>query len=470
VPATAPLWDLFCRVIDNHGDLGVALRLARQLVQAGQSVRLWVDEPSALRWMAPDLALPETGPVFLASRAQLSSANSWVSANDPGQTSAQVAGRDQEQRQVTLTPASPQQPPEASGITVLSWESANTGGSLHVLPLADIWVELFGCELPEAFVAHGVAQSQTVGKRPLWLNLEYLSAEAYVARSHGLPSPIGSGPAQSWTKWFFYPGFTPDTGGLMRSHAASSEATRQAAPAPAPAPAPATATATASVTPSGSIASLPRLRTTLFCYEPPALPAWLVLMNEAPSLALDWRVMPGRPAAAFQSAMQALDAATKLNPGPSTANAEIDADASTPQALPGGPHQVSWLPHMTQAEFDAELAQADLNFVRGEDSLVSGLRAGKPLVWHIYPQDDDAHIAKLLAFLRWLGAPPSLVHMHLAWNGVSVEAAPALTPAMLAEWQACASAASQRLQAQPDLVAALLDFVAQKQASRAISA
>ena len=180
---------------------------------------------------------------------------------------------------------------------------------------------------------------------------------------------------------------------------------------------------------------------------------------------------PGRPTAAFQAAVQALGTVPKLNVGSSTASTEIDAaDSNTPQALPGGPHRVSWLPHMTQAEFDAELAQADLNFVRGEDSLVSALRAGKALVWHIYPQDDDAHITKLMAFLRWLGAPPSLVHMHLAWNGVSDEAAPALTPAMLAEWQACASAASQRLQAQPDLVAALLDFVAQKQASRAISA
>ena len=47
-------WDLFCTVIDNHGDLGVCWRLARQLADAGQSVRLWVDDASALAWMAPD--------------------------------------------------------------------------------------------------------------------------------------------------------------------------------------------------------------------------------------------------------------------------------------------------------------------------------------------------------------------------------------------------------------------------------
>ena len=51
---------------------------------------------------------------------------------------------------------------------------------------------------------------------PVWINLEYMSAEAYVERFHRLPSPIMSGPLSGQTKWFFYPGFTPATGGLLR--------------------------------------------------------------------------------------------------------------------------------------------------------------------------------------------------------------------------------------------------------------
>ena len=47
-------WDLFCRVIDNHGDLGVCWRLARDLVARGERARLWVDDASALAWMAPE--------------------------------------------------------------------------------------------------------------------------------------------------------------------------------------------------------------------------------------------------------------------------------------------------------------------------------------------------------------------------------------------------------------------------------
>ncbi len=46
-------WDLFCRVIDNFGDIGVCWRLAADLGARGESVRLWVDDASALAWMAP---------------------------------------------------------------------------------------------------------------------------------------------------------------------------------------------------------------------------------------------------------------------------------------------------------------------------------------------------------------------------------------------------------------------------------
>src|SRR6185369_5002346 len=49
----AMLWDVFCKVIDNHGDLGVCWRLAAELAARGDGVRLWADDASALAWMAP---------------------------------------------------------------------------------------------------------------------------------------------------------------------------------------------------------------------------------------------------------------------------------------------------------------------------------------------------------------------------------------------------------------------------------
>src|SRR3954462_8885549 len=46
-------WDIFCKVIDNHGDIGVCWRLAADLAARGAKVRLWIDDASALAWMAP---------------------------------------------------------------------------------------------------------------------------------------------------------------------------------------------------------------------------------------------------------------------------------------------------------------------------------------------------------------------------------------------------------------------------------
>lgn len=346
------LWDIFCTVIDNHGDLGVCWRLARQLRQAGQRVRLWVDDASALAWMAPTAAL------------------------EPG-------------------------------IEVQPWAQASEATTLAALPPADVWIEAFGCELPEAFVAHGVAGRH---QQPVWINLEYLSAEDWVPRMHGLPSPVMSGPAKGWTKRFFYPGFTPGTGGLLREadllqrqQGFDRSAWRQRHAPP--------------------LAFGARL-ISLFCYEPAGLPALLTQLAGSSDHLL---VTPGRPLAAVQRAL-----------------------ADTP-----GPLRWSALPYTDQDGFDEMLWACDLNFVRGEDSLVRALWAGQPFVWHIYPQHDKAHHAKLEAFLDWLQAPASLRQFHRRWNGVEDGGLPALTPAMLAQWGECTLQARAFLLEQTDLASQL---------------
>ena len=98
--------------------------------------------------------------------------------------------------------------------------------------------------------------------------------------------------------------------------------------------------------------------------------------------------------------------------------------------------------------------------MRGEDSLVRALWAGAPFVWHIYPQpEDDAHHAKLHAFLDWLRAPASLRAFHLGWNGIGTGDLP---DADLPAWRDSVRAARQRLRAQAELCAQLIRFVAQK--------
>ncbi len=350
------LWDIFCTVIDNHGDLGVCWRLTRQLRDAGQRVRLWVDDASALAWMAP------------------------TAHQEPG-------------------------------IEVRPWADASQASTLQTLPPADVWVEAFGCEIPEAFMAHFVECAVTTrAQQPTWINLEYLSAEDWVPRMHGLPSPIMSGPTKGWTKKFFYPGFTEGTGGLLRETdlLARQQSFDRAAWRQQHSP---------HLAPGGLLISL-------FCYEPAALPQLLAELVGTPHHLL---VTPGRPLAAVQ------------------------------QALQGMTEQPNWsaLPFTDQNGFDDMLWACDLNFVRGEDSLVRALLAGQPFIWHIYPQDDNAHHAKLEAFLDWIQAPDSLRKAHRVWNGMEAGEWPALGSTALGDLTVCVQAARQRLFQATDLVSQL---------------
>ena len=132
------------------------------------------------------------------------------------------------------------------------------------------------------------------------------------------------------------------------------------------------------------------------------------------------------------------------------------------RGLDTGLARLHTVPRLTQHDYDHLLWSCDLNFVRGEDSLVRALWAGKPFVWHIYPQHDNAHHAKLEAFLDWLEAPPSLRDFHRAWNGIGT--APAHWPgwAEVDRWREVARAARSRLLAQEDLATQFAGWVSPK--------
>ena len=371
------LWDIFCRVIDNHGDLGVCWRLSCDLAARGQQVRLWVDDASALQWMAPGA----------------------------------LQG-------------------EVPDVRVLPWTQPIDPALLASLPASNVWVEAFGCEIAPEFIAACACPSSAGGRfdstsMPTWINLEYLSAEPWVERMHALPSPVQHGPAAGRTKWFFYPGFTPHTGGLLREQDLA--ARRQAFDG------------AAWLQAQGIDARGERIAS-LFCYEPPPLGALLRQLDTA-TTPTHLLVTAGRAARAVARCLE---------------------DENDLQRLSGQREQLSlsYLPHLTQRAYDELLWACDVNFVRGEDSLVRALWAGAPLVWHIYPQpEDDAHHAKLGAFLDWLQAPASLRRFHHVWNGIEAGPLPEIDPP---GWRACVQAARQRLLEQPDLGTQLIGFVAQK--------
>ena len=134
------------------------------------------------------------------------------------------------------------------------------------------------------------------------------------------------------------------------------------------------------------------------------------------------------------------------------------------QCLPAGHRHapslnLRYLPFLTQTRYDHLLRHCDLNVVRGEDSLVRAIWAGRPLIWHIYPQADGVHHDKLDAFLSLSQAPTSLVDYHRRWNADQAMPLPALTQALLASWQDWALAWRERLLAQPDLASQLIAFV-----------
>jgi uncharacterized repeat protein (TIGR03837 family) len=366
-------WDIFCRVIDNHGDLGVCWRLSADLAQRGHPVRLWVDDVSALSWMAPQ-----------ALRAQQGESSSFA----PN----------------VRAPAS---------VQVMQWQDHAQASAPH-----DLVVEAFGCELPEHF-------QQLIAKAPhtVWVNLEYLSAEDYVARQHGLPSPVMHGPAKGATKWFFYPGFSSDTGGLLRE---PDLLQRQSAFDKAQ--------WLQQWSFNKPLADDERLMS-LFCYEPEALKDLLqqLAQGHAPTRLL---VTAGRAQLAVREVLPALESNGLLT--------------------------VEWLPYMSQTEFDHLLWACDMNFVRGEDSLVRALWAGKPWVWQIYPQDDLAHHAKLQALCDKLQMPADLQAFQRRWNQVTTTPLAPLTRAVLDAWGVWSRQTQQLLMQQTDLTKQLIEFTRQK--------
>ena len=126
------------------------------------------------------------------------------------------------------------------------------------------------------------------------------------------------------------------------------------------------------------------------------------------------------------------------------------------------------LPFVAQPDYDKLLWACDFNFVRGEDSFVRAQWAGRPFVWHIYPQDENLHHVKLRAFLqRYAVGFDSLIAFWLNWNGTCMDAMegrhdwPALWSRFQAEHAAIASRADdwqRQMAANGNLASNLLKF------------
>lgn len=379
--ASRPRWEIFCQVVDNFGDIGVCWRLARDLACRGDGrVRLWVDDWNALRRICPATTRLDAGGGVV------------------------------------------------DGVELRHW-----GPAFAPAAPGEIVVEAFACELPPAQLEAMAAQRPP----PVWINLEYLSAEDWVAGCHAMASPH---PRLPLVKHFFFPGFDAGTGGLLREPGLLARRDRFLAAPDGRA---------AWLAARGIAGGGDALCVSLFAYEQPDLPALFECWREG---ARDMRVL-------VPESRVLGDVARALGRGALRAGERVER----------GRLAVHVLPFTDQAGYDELLWASDLNFVRGEDSFVRAQWAGRPFVWHIYAQAGAVHRDKLEAFLaRYLqglsaSAATALAGFWRAWNGCAADGANAAQA-----WSAFAAALPElsvhartwcgRQAARMDLATALTEF------------
>ncbi len=348
--------DIFCNVVDNYGDIGVCWRLARQLVnEHGLAVRLWVDDLASFVKLCP-----EADVALMVQRCRGVEVVRW-------------------DEKTFCMPATPLPQP-------LSRERERVADRPGE-GVADLVIEAFACKLPESYIAAMAAREP----KPVWVNLEYLSAEDWVEGCHKLPSPH---PKLSLTKYFFFPGFTEKTGGLLLER--DLLARRDAFQADAGAQ---TAYWRSLGVPERAAGEV---RVSLFGYENNAidglLRAWEQGAQAVTCLLPEGRSLPQVAAYFGRQAGKAGDVWQR------------------------GQLRVHVLPFVEQERYDELLWACDINFVRGEDSCVRAQWAAKPFIWQIYPQHDGVHLEKLQAFMNLYcmglseSASQAVQGLWLNWN------------------------------------------------------
>jgi uncharacterized repeat protein (TIGR03837 family) len=319
-------WDIFCKIVDNFGDIGVCWRLAKQLQCEHQlNIRIFIDDLHVAKQIIP-----------------------------------------------TLDPTLAQQ--SIQNITIISWHANTTFTNA-----AQVVIESFACELPPSYLA--LMRPDTI-----WINLEYLSAEAWVDDFHAKNSKRGH-----LTRHFFFPGFTANTGGLLREHeivkTKQTLINNQAHPQ--------------DFLKNLGLPANDDLKVSLFCYPHAPITSLLTAMAESKQ-----RISCYVPASSILPSVAKFFERGALQIGEQLTHKNLTLHV---------------IPFLSQANYDQLLNSCDINFVRGEDSWVRAIWAGKPFIWQPYLQTEETHIQKLHAFLNLYysasekNTQESVLALHNAW-------------------------------------------------------
>ncbi|MCB9964471.1 MAG: elongation factor P maturation arginine rhamnosyltransferase EarP [Rhodospirillales bacterium] len=235
-------------------------------------------------------------------------------------------------------------PDLAQHAAIIPWSEA-----LRYTDTADLVIEAFACDLPDRVLT--AMMKRTIP--PVWIDLEYLTAEKWADTCHAIPS---THPMTGLKKTLFFPGFTPLTGGLIRERDLIAHRNR-------------------------------------FQNNPQDQTSWRQAHNLPPPDpdCIDGSIFcyPGAPCAALFD-----DLSTYSRPVRLFQPVTHDYGQETRGAL-----TLYRIPFLSQKDYDRLLWTCDVNFVRGEDSFVRAQLAGRPLLWNIYVQEEQAHLVKLDAFL-----------------------------------------------------------------------
>lgn len=377
---------LFCEVVDNFGDIGVCWRMARQMTdEHALKVTLWVDDLVSFHTICQqvDPALDQ-------------------------QTIKQV-----DVRHWTKTVLDNVQPEQ-------------TG---------DVVIEGFGCTLPSAYV-EAMAKRTTP---PVWLNVEYLSAEDWVEGCHAMVSVHPSLPLK---KYFFFPGFTEKTGGLLMDRK--------------------------TLAAKANFDHHPQQRWDYFAQRN------IPVMEDARYISLF--CYPHAPVKKLLEQLQQTQRKIVVVVPENTAVNALTAFCGQPLHAGESYCQhhmtICCVPFSDQSGYDHLLWACDINFVRGEDSFVRAQWAGKPFIWQIYPQDEKVHMIKLNAFLdHYLKNMPAQLQTEIKqlwyrWNDEpdNLISASQVNQLLnnLANWQQYSVQWQQNLLKNGDLVTNIISFCRNK--------
>lgn len=292
--------DIFCNVIDNFGDAGVVYRFAKELKKK--------EEQKKIR-------------IFLNRYDEFAAINPKIDINKNSQL--------------------------IDGIFYLLRESSDLE---NIIP-AEIIIETFGCDINELYL-------EKINKKTVILNLEYLSAESWIEDYHKMQS-FTSNP--NIKKYFFMPGFTEKTGGLI-INSDKKEKSRDILKEYY----------------SGELEN--KKIGTIFSYEhnfENLIEDIFKLKNQYLLL-----IMGEKSKESFKISMD-------------KEFIQLEEGYFKKDNL-----EILFMPFVTQEKYDEIISVTDFNFVRGEESLARAALSGIPFIWHAYLQEDMVHMDKVDAFLK----------------------------------------------------------------------